>query len=238
MNKYLKKIVALSLNKIRVWDRVAADRPDYFIANSKFIAKRIQRYYHRSSEVVYPPVEIDKFFISQTIGDYFLAGGRLVPYKRFDLLIETFKQTGQALKIFGDGPDLKRLQSLAEGATNIEFLGRVNDADRAKLYSEAQAFINPQEEDFGITMVEALASGRPVIAFNRGGAREIVSQEALGILFAEQTPDSLKQALDLFSQRHYDGQVIRNYSLNFSIEKFKDAIHQFIDSKYKEFRNS
>lgn len=235
-NKYLKKIIALSLKKIRIWDRVAADRPDYFIANSKFISKRITKYYRRDSDVIYPPVETEKFAVSDTLGDYFLAGGRLVPYKRFDLLVETFKTNGRKLKIFGDGPDLSRLQKLTEGADNIEFLGRVSEEDKSSLYAQALAFINPQEEDFGITMVESLASGRPVLAFARGGAKEIVASDSLGILFAEQTVASLNEALNKFDQAKFEPQAIKDYSDKFSTDKFKEAMTKMIEEKMKEFK--
>jgi glycosyltransferase involved in cell wall biosynthesis len=234
-NKYFKKIIALSLKKIRIWDRIAAERPDYFIANSKFISKRITKYYRRDSEVIYPPVATDMFSISDSLGDYFLAGGRLVPYKRFDLLVETFKTNGRKLKIFGDGPDMSRLQTLAEGASNIEFLGRVSEEDKIKLFSQALAFINPQEEDFGITMVESLASGRPVIAFSRGGAKEIVANEQLGVLFGEQTPISLTEALIKFDEAKFDAQTIKDYAEKFSTDKFKQEMSRVIEEKLKEF---
>lgn len=235
-NKYLKKIIALSLKKIRIWDRVAADRPDYFIANSKFISKRITKYYRRDSEVIYPPVETTKFQVSETLGDYWLAGGRLVPYKRFDLLVETFKVSGRKLKIFGDGPDMSRLKNLAEDASNIEFLGRVSEEAKAQLYNQALAFINPQEEDFGITMVESLASGRPVIAFGKGGAREIVANDELGLLFAEQTSISLTEALNKFDQITFDSQAIKDYSEKFSVERFKKEMNDLIADKMNQFK--
>lgn len=234
-NKYFKKIIALSLNKIRIWDRVAADRPDYMIANSRFIAKRIKKYYLRESTVIYPPVETDKFFVSAEIGDYFLAGGRLVPYKRFDLLVETFKANGQKLKIFGDGPDAGRLQAMAAGADNIEFLGRVSDSVKADLYAQAQAFINPQEEDFGITMVEALAAGRPVIAFSKGGAQEIVTEQMNGLLFNEQTPASLSEALNKFKEIEFNPEAIKASAEKFSVARFKEEINKIINEKIVGF---
>jgi glycosyltransferase involved in cell wall biosynthesis len=235
-NKYLKKIIALSLKKIRIWDRVAADRPDYFIANSNFIAKRITKYYRRASQVIYPPVETGKFTVSDGVGDYFLAGGRLVPYKRFDLLVETFKANGRKLKIFGDGPDLSRLQKLASGADNIEFLGWLGEADKIKFYAQALAFLNPQEEDFGITMVEAMASGRPVIAFDSGGAKEIVVNDRVGLLFDEQTVASLTEALDKFDRRQFAPQTIKDYAEKFSVERFKEEMTKMIEEKMTEFK--
>lgn len=229
-NKYFKKLVAMSLNKIRIWDRVAADRVDYFIANSNFIAKRITKYYRRDSDVIYPPVNLNDFKISDDLGDYFLAGGRLVPYKRFDLVIETFKKSGKRLRIFGDGPDEGRLKSIAEGHANIEFLGRVSEDEKVALYSRALAFINPQEEDFGITMVESLASGRPVIAFGEGGAPEIVTAEC-GLLFAEQTVDSLTETINKFNPANFNSQQIRQSAERFSEEKFKRDLREYIEIK-------
>lgn len=226
-NKYFKKIIALSLNKIRIWDRVAADRVDLFLANSKFIARRISKYYRRDSEVIYPPVNLSCFQISDDLGDYFLAGGRLVPYKRFDLLIEVFKSNGKRLRIFGDGPDFSRLQALAAGASNIEFLGRVSEAEKVALYSRAQAFINPQEEDFGLTMVESLASGRPVIAYRSGGASEIVTPDC-GLLFDEQTPASLQLALERFQATNFNSSTIRSSAERFSEDLFKQKFQDFI----------
>lgn len=223
-NKYFKKLIALSLNKIRVWDRLAADRPDYYLANSHFIKRRIKKYYRREATVVYPPVETDKFFINEQVGDYFLAGGRLVPYKRFDLLVAAFKENGRKLKIFGDGPDAARLRSLAADAPNIEFLGRVSDEKRAVLYAQAQAFINPQEEDFGITMVESLASGRPVIAYAAGGAKEIVEPGINGLLFAEQTPYSLNESLREFAANRFVAATIKAGAEKFSVARFKKQI--------------
>ena len=235
-NKYFKKLIGLSLNKIRVWDRVAADRVDVFVANSKFIAKRITKYYRRDSEVIYPPINTAEFKVSDDLGDYFLAGGRLVPYKRFDLLLSVFKANGKRLRIFGDGPDADRLKALADGHTNIEFLGRVSETEKIALYSRAQAFINPQEEDFGITMVESLASGRPVIAYNSGGASEIVTAEC-GVLFDEQSSESLSSALAKFSQQSFDPKAIKQSAERFSEDLFKEKFKDFIDQamdKHKE----
>ena len=223
-NKLFKKLIALSLQKIRLWDQAAAGRVDCFIANSHFIARRIYKYYKRESTVIYPPVAIDQFHLAAEVGDYFLAGGRLVPYKKFDLLIEAFRANGRQLKIFGDGPDEARLKKLAHGAGNIHFLGRVSETEKAELYARAQAFINPQEEDFGITMVEALASGRPVIAYDSGGAREIVADGDTGLLFGEQNADSLNAALQRFYQLRFSPERLRQWAQNFSVEKFKELM--------------
>ena len=145
-NKYFKKIISLALNYIRIWDKIAADRVDVYITNSKTSQLRIKKYYRKDSQIIYPPVETDKFYISKNIGDYYLAGCRLVPYKRIDVIVEAFKKLGLKLKIFGDGIDMDRLKKIAGDCDNIEFLGRVSDEDRSDLYSKCIAFINPQKE--------------------------------------------------------------------------------------------
>jgi glycosyltransferase involved in cell wall biosynthesis len=229
-NKWLKKIISLILTRIRVWDKNAADRVDYFIANSKTVQKRIKKYYRRESTVIYPPVETEKFYISRTIGNYFLIGCRLAPYKRVDLVIETFKKLGSdyKLKIFGSGIDEKRLKKMAKGCDNIEFLGRVNEKEKAKLYSEALAFINPQEEDFGITPVESMASGRPVIAYRKGGALETIIADKTGIFFNEQNINSLSEAIKSYNNYNFNSETIREQALFFSKKRFKKEISDFV----------
>ncbi len=237
-NKYFKKVISLVLNYVRMWDRLAADRVDEYIANSRFVAKRIKKYYKRESTVIYPPVEIEKFKISAKTGDYFLIGGRLAPYKRVDIVIEACKKLGKKLKIYGDGVDLGRLKKMAEGYSNIEFLGWVDDAVKAELYSHCLAFIYPQEEDFGITAVEAMASGRPVIAYKRGGAMETVQDGVTGIFFNEQTIGSLAQAINNFDASKFNPEIIRRQAEKFSIAKFKKEITKHIEDSWENFKNN
>jgi len=235
-NKYFKKLISLVLNYVRMWDRLAADRVDKYIANSRFVAKRIEKYYKKDSQVIYPPIETEKFEISGELGDYFLIGGRLAPYKRVDIVIEACKKLGKKLKIYGDGVDLERLKKMAKGCPDIEFLGWVDDAVKAKLYSRALAFIYPQEEDFGITAVEAMASGRPVIAYRSGGATETVRDGVTGIFFNEQTVDSLVEVLRSFDSAKFDQATIRRYAEQFSVGRFKKEIGAFIDDEYRKFK--
>jgi glycosyltransferase involved in cell wall biosynthesis len=218
------------LNKIRIWDFVAAQRVDLFIANSQTVQKRIQKYYRRSSEVIYPPVELNKFKISTELGDYFLIGGRLAPYKRVDIVIEAFKKMpDKKLKIFGDGVDLKRLQNLADNVANIKFLGRVDENKKAELYSRCLAFINPQEEDFGITVIEAMASGRPVIAYKKGGATETVINEKTGLFFNKQSNESLIEVIKNFTEINFNPEEIKKQAENFSEATFKEKMFNFIN---------
>lgn len=242
-NKYFKKIISLVLNYIRIWDRQAADRVDIFVANSKTVQKRIKKYYKRDSTVIYPPVETEKYrslsrksALPRKAGDYFLIGCRLAPYKKVDLAIEAFKDMpDKNLKIFGDGPDLKRLKKLSGQADNIKFLGRLNEEELASYYAGACAFLNPQEEDFGITAVEAMACSTPVIAYEKGGATETVIEGKTGIFFKEQKKDSLRQAVLSFNKEDFDGESIADHASKFSVDNFRKRIKEFADSEYEKY---
>lgn len=240
-NKWFKKIISLSLSRIRMWDRLAADRVDAFIANSKTVKNRIEKYYRRDSVVIYPPVETEKYSVRDLSAQkptekYFLAGCRLARYKRVDLVVEAFKNLGNdyRLKIFGDGVDLNRLKEIAGEAENIEFLGWASEEEKVKLFEDAQAFINPQEEDFGITVVESMAAGRPVIAYRCGGATETVIEGKTGIFFNEQTAESLMAAIKEFKNENFKPQEIRDYANQFSVANFKSQISDFITAHLKK----
>jgi len=237
-NKYFKKIISLFLNYIRLWDRQAADRVDKYIANSKNVRTRIKKYYRRDSKVIYPPVEVNQFYISEPSSNpYFLIGTRLAPYKRVDIVVEAFRaMPDKKLKIFGDGVDMDRLKKIAGNSSNIEFLGRVDESTKAKLYSQCQAFLNPQEEDFGITAIEAMSSGRPVIAFNKGGAKETVIAGKTGVFFNEQTPATIIQAIKDFSNTNWQPADIREHAKQFSTDRFKNEVMDFVDKEYKAFK--
>jgi len=238
-NKYFKKVISLVLNYIRIWDRSAADRVDKYIANSRTVRKRIKKYYKQDSEIIYPSIEEEKFSISETHEDFYLAGSRLVPYKRIDIVVRAFKNNGKKLKIFGDGIDLERLKEIAGKAQNIEFLGRVSDEKRKELFSKCRAFINPQREDFGITIVEAMASGRPVIAFGSGGATETVVEGKTGLFFASESTGQVEDAVKRFEGGGYvwNSEEIRNHALKFSKSNFKKQMKEFIEKRYEEFKN-
>ena len=246
-NKWMKKIISLILNRIRMWDKLAADRVDVFIANSKTVQERIIKYYRRDSSVIYPPVETERFSVAdidplKQVKPYFLIGCRLVPYKRVDMVIEAFKSLGNEyrLKIFGDGVDLKRLRKIAGEAANIEFVGRVSDEEKAELYRNSLAFINPQEEDFGITPLEAMASGRPVIAYRQGGATETVKEGETGVFFDQQTPSAIVDIVHKFytktktGEYHWDSVVIRRWAETFSVVNFKHQMKEFVARHYQK----
>ncbi|MBU1148875.1 glycosyltransferase, partial [Patescibacteria group bacterium] len=175
----VKKMLPHYLNKLRIWDRIAADRVEKYIANSEFVKKRIRKYYQRDSQVIHPPVDVSSFKISDHFENFYLLVSRLRPYKEVDLAIEAFNHLKIPLKIVGTGEEEAKLKKMA-GPT-IEFLGDVPDHQLKDLYSRCKAFINPQEEDFGITAVEAMAAGRPVIAYRSGGATESVVENVTGM---------------------------------------------------------
>jgi len=232
----LKAIASQALNRIRMWDRIAAERPDYLIANSRLVQERITKYYRRPSTVMYPPVETQRFSPSPTIGNYYLTGGRLVPYKRFDIAIQAFNKLGLPLKIYGSGPLEKTLRAMAK--PNIEFLGRVPDDQMNDLYSKAIAFINPQVEDFGITVVEAMAAGRPVIAYGAGGALETVNPNVSGVFFEDQEWESLADTVLRFKPETFDPLKIRAWADQFSVERFLREFSTYAEKARQEHQSS
>lgn len=189
---------------LRAWDLIAATRPDKMIAISEHVKKRIQKYYKRNSQVIYPPVDTSNFKQSDSLINrytdlpYYLTVSRLVPYKRIDLLIEAFNHCGKPLVIVGTGSESNRLRKLAK--SNITFTGFVEGSKLKDYYLSAKAFIQVNEEDFGIAMCEAQAAGVPVIAYNVGGAAEIVKDGKTGILFSDQTSESINQAINKFEK--------------------------------------
>jgi glycosyltransferase involved in cell wall biosynthesis len=243
-NKWFKKLISLALNYVRIWDKLAADRVDLFIANSETVRRRISKYYKADSTVIFPPVDTEKFSLDARLDDeklkaekYFLCGCRLAPYKRIDLVIEAFKQLpDKKLKIFGDGVDETRLKKMAENCANIEFTGRVDDQFLGKLYRNAQAYIHPQEEDFGIIAVEAMAAGAPVIAYRRGGAEETIIEGQTGVFFDEQSVEALKKAVSSFDRSKFDIKIIRAQAEKFSTDNFKKNISEFIAQEYGKFK--
>jgi len=228
---FIKNLVPPFLNYLRLWDEAAAARPDLYLANSHFVAQRIKKYYNRSATVIYPPVRTNHFFISKKIEDYFLLVSRFLPYKKIDLAIEAFNRLGWPLKIIGDGPEGRQLKKIAKA--NIEFVGLVPEKKLKDYYARCQALILPQEEDFGIVAVEAMAAGRPVIAYEAGGAMEIVKEGETGVFFKEQTVDSLVTVLRNFKIEKFSPQRIRERALQFDKEVFKKKIKEFVDQSLK-----
>jgi len=225
--KFLQRLIPFFLNYVRIWDKEAALRVDAFLANSSFVRDRIRKYYRVEAEVVHPPVNIEFFSqVKRQPQDYYLAAGRHVAYKRFDLTIRAFNELGSRLVVAGEGPETVRLKAIA--GPNVFFRGRVSDSELRDLYAGAKALIFPQEEDFGIMAVEAMAAGCPVIAYRGGGALENLIEDKTGIFFDHERPGTLAKTVERFSKMKFDPQEIRRHAENFSKEVFKRKIQEHI----------
>ena len=226
------------LHFLRLWDQQAAQRVDYFVANSKHVAARIKKYYGKEARVIYPPVEGGGRVESNTVllgtrSPYFLIVSQLRLYKQIDVAIEAFKKLGFPLVIIGQGSDKKRLQSLAGGCSNITFLGVQPDEVVMSYYKNCKALIFPGEEDFGMTMVEAMSFGKPVLALRRGGAKEIVIEGATGAFFDEPhhvvLADGLRRLINNYDR--YSPTLIRKRAEKFSRERFAQELLEFIEKR-------
>ncbi|MFH1048843.1 MAG: glycosyltransferase [Patescibacteria group bacterium] len=233
--KLIRKAIPLAMNYIRLWDKISADRVDKFITNSNFVARRIAKYYRRTAEVIYPPVSLSFFKQDKKIKkeNYFLIVGRLIPYKRFDLVIGAFNILGLRLKIIGDGPEAQRLKKMAK--PNIEFFGWRPDEEIRDYYAGAKAFLFPQEEDFGIVALESLASGTPVIAYRGGGSLEIIKEGINGVFFDTQTVGSIVGAVRNFGDNDFDSEKIKQSVTSFDKEIFKKKIKEFVEREWGNF---
>lgn len=219
----LRPLIAL----LRRWDYQAAQRVDYFIAISREIQARIQRYYGRDSCVIYPPVDTSRFEPAAIQEDYYLIVSRLIPYKRIDLAIRAFNQLELPLVIAGKGRDREALEALA-GPT-VTFLGYAPDDDLPDLFARCKAYILPGVEDFAITPVQVQAAGRPVIAYGAGGALDTVIEGETGIFFSEMTPEALAEAVREFDTDTIDPQACVRNAMRFDASVFKKQLSEFID---------
>ena len=222
------------LHKLRQWDVRTANGVDLFIANSRYVARRIQKAYRRDATVIPPPVDVERFTPGQARGEFYLVASRMAPYKRVDLVVEAFaRMPDRSLIVVGDGSERARVTEAAKGAANVSFRGAVPQEELVRLMQSARAFVFAAEEDFGITLVEAQACGTPVIAFGRGGARDIIdadATDATGCLFAEQTPESIMAAVQAFEQGPaMSAQSCRRNAERFSRAMFRTRIMAAID---------
>jgi glycosyltransferase involved in cell wall biosynthesis len=238
-----KTIFGLASHYVRNWDYSAAQRVDHFIANSNYVASRIHKYYRRESTVIHPPINTSQSYLAGQCEDYYLAVGRLVPYKRTDILIEACRKLGRKLVIAGDGPELKRLHKISP--KNSEFLGEVDEPQLRNLYAHCRALLFAADEDFGMVPLEAQSYGRPVIAFGKGGSLEtvigtytpVLEKKAAegfaftGVFFREQTADSLAQAILSFesSEEIFLPQHIQSHARRFDTAIFIDRIRKYIN---------
>jgi glycosyltransferase involved in cell wall biosynthesis len=227
IGKPFRALLAPGLHYLRTWDSIASNRVDRYVANSSAVAKRIQKFYRHECDVVFPPVDTERFECASEVGDYYIVVSRFVPYKRLDLAVEAFTKLGRPLKVVGTGRQLKALQAVA-GPT-IEFLGRVKDEELTKLVAGARAFVMPGEEDFGIAAVEANAAGRPVIAYAAGGSLDVQTDGVTGVLFQEQTVDSLCAAVLRADDIDFNSAMIRSIAQRrFDTNVFRKRMAQVI----------
>lgn len=231
-NPHVERIVRFFIQRLRKWDLSTAGRPDYYIANSKYIAGLIKKHYNRDAEVIYPPVGVNGFKARKENKGYFLIVSSLVPYKRVDLAIDAFNKLNLPLWVVGSGPQEKKLKKMAE--QNIRFFGWQEQDNLTDFYSNCRALVFPGIEDFGIVPVEAQACGKPVIAFAAGGALETIKENVTGVFFREQSAEGLIQALNQFDKMTFDCDKIRQFSLGFDAEIFKDKFEAFVDKCLKE----
>ena len=230
------------MGQIRLWDYVSAQRIDTIVANSKYIARRIKKFWNRDSVVIYSPLNTARFFDDKSVAreDFFVAYSRFVQYKRLDIAISAIKGSGKKLFVIGTGPEGKKLRALADGDENIVFTGRLPDQDLRRYLQRCKALIFCAEEDFGLAPLEAQACGAPVIAFGRGGACETVLGEKTGVFFPEQTGESLKKAIAHFESLHAAGvfrhdEIVRQ-AKSFSTERFKREFSQIVEETREKIK--
>jgi glycosyltransferase involved in cell wall biosynthesis len=213
---------------LRKWDLRASRQPNYYIANSNLVARRIKQIYGREAFVIPPPIDVQRFQMSNEVDDYYLVLSRLMPYKRIDLAIEACKRMNRRLVIIGDGPDRARLEKLADD--RIEFLGRQPDKVVNYFASRCQALLFPGEEDFGMVPLEVNAAGRPVIAYRGGGALETVVENVTGIFFDQQNAHSLAEAIEKFEGLSWSQETLRHHAEKFDRNVFAFRVLQFLGS--------
>ena len=232
---WAKPFLPHMIHNLRNWDVTTANRVDHFIAISREVSRRIRKCYRREATIIRPPVDTSRFSVGTRDDGYYLIVSRLLPYKRIDIVVAAFSKLGLPLKIVGDGRDMQRLQALA--GPSVEFLGRLPDDEMIRCMENCRALIFPGLEDFGLTPVEAMACGKPVIAFAAGGALDTVVDGTTGCFFHEQTPESVDSAVRSFDVDNYDPWRIRRHAECFDVSIFKDEISRFVKSRY-ELHNS
>lgn len=248
LHRGLKGFIAkFFLHKLRIWDVTTANRPDFYIANSKYVARRIKKTYNKEAKVIYPPVDVNSFEISHETKEYYVTCSSLVPYKKIDLIVNAFSKTDKELIIIGDGPDYNKIKKIS--GPNIRLLGFLDSDRKKEILQKAKAFVFAAVEDFGIAPLEAQACGVPVIAFAEGGALETIKGVSLtseisqnfhtGVYFEEQSTSSLLEAVDFFekNQSCFDKTTIRKHAVFFSKERFEKEFKETIEMLYERWKN-
>lgn len=228
------RLAPLGLSYIRLWDYFASQRVDYYLTLSNFVADRIKKYYGKPAYVIPPPVDVDRYTVNEDVGDYYVVVARLVPYKRVDLAIAACEKLGRQLKVVGTGPELARLQKQA--GPHTEFLGFVPDEALPALYAGSRALLFPQEEDFGITPLEAAANGKPTVAYASGGALETIEDGQTGVFFPEQTVDSLVEAIKRLEKHRFSARDIRRHAEGFSRQRFLRDLSDVVHTQWMQYQ--
>jgi len=228
LGKFARGLLPLMLWPLKKWDLRASQQPNYYIANSRLVADRIKKIYGREAHVIPPPIDVNRFHMSNEIDDYYLVLSRLMPYKRIDLAIEACKRMNRRLIVIGDGPDRNRLEKL--GDDRIEFLGRQPDKIVNYYAARCRALLFPGEEDFGMAPLEANAAGRPVIAYRAGGAVETVQEDVTGVFFDRPNSVSLGEAIEKFEGLRFDQYTLRRHAEKFDRTVFSFRVLQFLGS--------
>ena len=223
-------LLSTMLTRLRQWDIAASERPDAWIATSRLVQDRISKFYRKPSVIIPPPVDVGRFDCGHGEGGYYLMLMRLVGWKRPDIAVEACTRLGLDLVVAGDGRETAALKAIA-GPT-VRFVGRVDDAAMRPLYAGCRAFILPAEEDFGVTPLEAMASGRPVIAYGRGGALDTVVPGVTGVFFHEQTASCLAETLSRFDPQEYDPAAIRAHAMRFDNSVFRTRLRGFVQDRW------
>lgn len=230
LGRLKKFVVSRMISRLRLWDYYSSKRVDNWIANSQHVAARIAKFYGAKAEVINPPVQIDQLSPSTERGDYYVTLATLTPYKKIDVAIAACNQLKRPLIVIGEGFERAKLEAMA--GPSIKFAGRVNDSQKAKLLGEARGLLVPQEEDFGIAMVEALASGTPVIAYGVGGAKEIVAT-GMGVLYQDNSVEGLIGAIKQAEAIKFDAASLRQQSLQYSSSNFAKQLTNAVERLHK-----
>jgi glycosyltransferase involved in cell wall biosynthesis len=232
LNPVMKMLLGRLTGMLRGLDRKAADSTDLFIANSTVVAERIREYYDRDSVIMFPPIDCSRFIAGQDAGDYYVILSRMVGYKRVDLAVQACKELDRKLIVIGEGPDRGRLEAMAGGQTT--FAGRLPDDQVAHLLAHCKALLFPGEEDFGLTPLEAAASGRPCVAFGKGGALDTIIDGVTGVLFPEPTVESMKAAMLRSEAIAWDRQALRTHAEKFDRVHFAEKLVSYLEKVLDE----
>jgi len=228
-------LARIILHYIRMWDAKTVNGVDNLIGNSNFIARRLLKVYRRKADVIYPPVDVKKYKMTDQKDNYYVTASRLVPYKKINLIVEAFSMMpDKKLVVIGDGPDFKKIKAIA--TPNIKMMGYKSDSILRRYMQKAKGFVFAAEEDFGIVLIEAQACGTPVIAYGKGGALETVVKNETGVFFYKQSPEAIIDAINRFELKsNFDSKLIRRNAIRFSNERFRSEFKNYVDDAVKEF---